>query len=87
VSRRETANRPDVGGQIRKARDAAGISQVELAIRLRCGERTVQSWERNERTPRIDALGALAAELGQSVAYFYGSDDPKKTNGPVEAAA
>jgi transcriptional regulator with XRE-family HTH domain len=87
VSRQESAERPDVGGQIRKARDAAGISQVELAIRLRCGERTVQAWERNERTPRIDALGALAAELGQSVAYFYGSDAPEPIDEPNGVAA
>lgn len=88
MSRRERAGRPDVGGQIRKARDAAGISQVELALRLECGERTVQAWERNERTPRLDALASLAAELGQNVAFFYGSDDVEPNGDePNEAAA
>jgi transcriptional regulator with XRE-family HTH domain len=87
VSRRSSAQRPDVGGQIRKARDAAGISQVELAIRLKCGERTVQAWERNERTPRLDALASLAAELGQPVAFFYGSSDPDTNDAPAEAVA
>lgn len=82
-----STERTDIGAQIRKARDAAGISQVELAIRLKCGERTVQAWERNERYPRLDALTALANELGQSVAYFYGSGAPKSVDEPNGVAA
>lgn len=83
-----STERTDIGAQIRKARDAAGISQVELAIRLKRGERTVQAWERNERTPRLGALTEMANELGQSVAFFYGSGEPVKPNGdPVEQAA
>jgi transcriptional regulator with XRE-family HTH domain len=75
----------NIGAQIRKARDVAGISQVELAKRLGCGERSVQAWERNERTPRLGALIAIADELGQHVAYFYGDGEPD--GDPVEAAA
>lgn len=66
---------PDIGAQIRKARDAANLSQVQLAEQLKLGERTVQAWERNERTPRLGALIALAAHLGQPVAFFYGNGD------------
>lgn len=84
MSRRDSAQRPDVGGQIRKARDLAGISQVELAKRLGCGERSLQSWERNERMPRLGSLTAMAVELGQPVAYFYGADEP---DGEPKAAA
>jgi len=48
----------------------------------------VQAWERNERTPRLDALASLAAELGQNVAFFYGSDDVEPNGDePNEAAA
>lgn len=63
---------PDVGAQIRKAREEAGLTQVQLAEQLDQAERTVQAWERNERTPRMPALVALAAHLGQPVAFFYG---------------
>lgn len=73
-----TPIRTDVGGQIRKARDASGLSQVALAERLGVGERTLQSWERNERYPRLDALQQLAEMLGQPVAYFYGDDEPDR---------
>jgi transcriptional regulator with XRE-family HTH domain len=62
---------PDVGSRIKEAREAAGFSQTALARELGRGERTVQAWERNERTPRIDHLTQLAGLLGRSVAWFY----------------
>lgn len=80
MSRSEFADWPDVGGQIRKARDAAGISQVELAKRLNRGERTIQAWERNERSPRRAGLSDLAELLGQPIAYFYGDGEPVDTD-------
>lgn len=67
---------PDVGSQIRKARDAAGLSQVELARQIGQAERTVQAWESNTRTPRMDGLVALARALDQPVAFFYTDHDP-----------
>lgn len=66
------ASTPDVGAQIRKAREESCLTQVQLAEQLGQAERTVQAWERNERTPRMPALIALAAHLGQPVAFFYG---------------
>ncbi len=66
---------PNVGAQIRKARNAAGLSQVALATKLKIAERTVQSWEANERTPRLAGLTSLARSLGQPVGFFYGHDD------------
>jgi transcriptional regulator with XRE-family HTH domain len=74
-------NRTDVGRQLRRAREARGLSQVALAELLGVGERSVQAWERNERHPRLDALEEVARALGQPVAYFYGADQP------AEAAA
>lgn len=74
-------HRTDVGRQLRRAREARGLSQVALAGLLGVGERTVQAWERNERHPRLDALEEVARALGQPVAYFYGADEP------VEAVA
>jgi len=60
-----------VGPRIREARDAAGLTQVALAERLGQGERTIQAWEINERTPRLDALRKLALALGKDLAWFY----------------
>jgi DNA-binding XRE family transcriptional regulator len=80
-----SSDRPDVGAQIRKAREALRISQVELSLRLDCGERSVQAWERNERTPRLDALTSISRVLGQPVAYFYGDGEPDGNDAPVAA--
>jgi transcriptional regulator with XRE-family HTH domain len=75
-----STKRPDVGDQLRKARLAVGISQVTLAQHTGYSERAIQSWERNERTPRLKHLIRLASTLGQEVAFFYGSDDPSDTS-------
>ena len=61
----------DLGARIRTAREEAGLSQVGLAEELKQGERTIQSWERNERVPRLPALMRLAVRLDKPVAYFY----------------
>lgn len=62
---------PNMGARIKEARETQGLSQTALAERMGAGERTVQAWERNERTPRIDALTRLAAVLEVSVADFF----------------
>lgn len=66
----------DIGRQIRKARAALGLSQITLAERTGCAPRSLQAWESGDRTPRLGALTALAAALGQDVAYFYGDGEP-----------
>lgn len=66
---------PDFGRQIRRARAATGLSQVQLAERLGRSERTVQTWEANERNPRLDNLIALADCLGQPLPFFYGDEE------------
>lgn len=48
-----------------------GLSQIALATQLGQGERTVQAWERNERTPRMDSLLRLASLSERPVSWFY----------------
>lgn len=67
----ENVQVPNVGARIKEARDLLGLSQMALAAALDQGERTVQAWERNERTPRLDALSRLAALAGRPVSWFY----------------
>ena len=76
---------PNVGAQIRKARTASKLSQVDLAKRLGYAERSIQAWERGERLPRLPNLVALADALGQDVAFFYGSDDLPDSGDEVAA--
>lgn len=62
---------PDVGARIKEARELLGLSQTALADELGAGERTVQAWERNERTPRLKALLRLSELSGRPVSWFY----------------
>lgn len=67
-----TQEQVDVGARIREAREATGLSQLNFAKELQVGERTVQAWEGNERTPRLGALKKIALRTGKPLAFFYG---------------
>lgn len=70
---------PDIGAKIKQAREEIGLTQIQLALELGQAERTVQAWERNERTPRLPALTALAERTEKPVAFFYGVDDDSES--------
>jgi transcriptional regulator with XRE-family HTH domain len=74
-----------VAARIREARALTGLSQVALAKELGRGERTVQAWERAERTPRLTQLQPLAEKVDRPVAWFYGDGD-EAINEEKEAA-
>jgi transcriptional regulator with XRE-family HTH domain len=74
----EEKRAPDVGARIREARDILGIPQTALAALLGAGERTVQAWERNERTPRMDTLARIGALVDRPVSWFYETPEPEK---------
>lgn len=67
----EETQAPNVGAKIKEAREIAGLSQLALARELEQGERTVQAWERNERTPRLDSLVRLGRLTDRPVSWFY----------------
>lgn len=68
----------DIGARIKEAREATGMSQLAFAKALRIGERTVQAWEGNTRTPRLGMLELVAEKTNRPVSWFYE---------PVEAQA
>jgi transcriptional regulator with XRE-family HTH domain len=51
-----------IGQRLRKVRDDLGLTQVEMASRVRVASRTWQSWERAEYYPTAEALGFLAEQ-------------------------
>lgn len=53
----------DLGDRIRTAREAAGLSQAQLAERIGTTQRTIGNWERGTATPR-SKTGALETVLG-----------------------
>lgn len=56
-----------VGSRIRKEREAAGITQAELASRIGTASSMIGQWENNNRNPKAAVLERIAAALNISV--------------------
>ena len=65
----------EIGQIILEWRKAHGISQRELAERLRCGTHTVMGWENGINYPGFWALGVLADEMHCTVDYLMGREN------------
>ena len=65
---------------IRAAREAKGLSQVELAAKLNVVRQTISKWERNLSVPDAELLVSLSDALNVSVADLLGE-------GPAPVAA
>jgi transcriptional regulator with XRE-family HTH domain len=75
----EAESEAHVGARIREARQALGLSQVELAERVRVSQPTIAHWEQGTHTPRQLALARLADALGVSRTWLM--------TGPAEPIA
>lgn len=61
-----------VGGNIKDARESAGLTQHELAVKLmRADAMAISRWERGVHRPNDEALLRLAEVLGHPVHWFY----------------
>jgi transcriptional regulator with XRE-family HTH domain len=58
--------------RIREARLARGLSQAELAERVRVSQPTIAHWEQGVHAPRQMAMARLAEALGVSAAWLTG---------------
>lgn len=58
-------------GQVRRAREEAGLTQAELARRIGVTPRTVWNWEWGHREPRGKYLRLLAEVTGKPVTFFF----------------
>lgn len=75
-----------IGSRIKQARQAAGISQAELAAAMGITRSACSQWESNEGTgPRRERLEALAAELGVSYQWLT-TGKKADTSGQVSEA-
>lgn len=59
-----------VAKRLREARDANGLTQGELAERLGVTQTAISYWESGKRTPGIEELLDLAAQLGRDIRFF-----------------
>jgi transcriptional regulator with XRE-family HTH domain len=63
-----------LAGRLRAARKAAGLTQVELARRVKSDQALLSRIERGEAVGRPELLRALARELKVTVSYLLGED-------------
>lgn len=68
--------------KLRALREAAGISQRELARQIDERQSNVSFWERTGILPRSDKLTAIATALGVTVEQLLGEVKPKRVLSP-----
>lgn len=73
-----------IGRRIMLARDAAGLTQAQLAERVPCNPQTVSNWEHERRQPRYDDLMRLAEVLERPVSWFLGEESAETAWAEVE---
>jgi ribosome-binding protein aMBF1 (putative translation factor) len=56
---------------VQSLREAAGLTQEELARKLNRSTRIVSDWDHSRRLPRIDNAAELAKELGVSLKVLF----------------
>ncbi|SIS77478.1 helix-turn-helix domain-containing protein [Phaeovulum vinaykumarii] len=80
-----------LGDRLAAAREAAGLSQSELAARLGVRARTLASWENDTAEPRANRLQMLSGMLGVSLVWLLTGEgegvDPEEIQTPGAAAA
>jgi transcriptional regulator with XRE-family HTH domain len=64
---------PEIHELIKNERIKAGLSEEDMAKRLKIPRSTYQYWEEN--TPKIDKIKAVAKALGYKEDYFFGKND------------
>ena len=83
--RRASKDRPRQGARLVELRQAAGLSQAELARLIGESQQNVAYWELSDKPPRSDAIPKLAKVLGVRVDVLLDVDEPivRRGNGPV----
>ena len=69
--------RPAYGQHLAELREAAGLTQQQLADKLDVPQSNITFWERSEKPPRGEVLSKLAHAVGVSVDVLLGVTPPK----------
>lgn len=67
---------------LRLLREAAGLSQRELARQIDERQSNVSFWERTGALPRSDKLAPIASALGVTVEELLGAEKARRSAGP-----
>lgn len=71
-----------VVSRLKALREAAGLSQRELARQIGERQSNIQYWETTGKFPRSDALVPLAKALGVTVEEVLGQPRPRRATAP-----
>ena len=71
----ELASSPRPADLIRQARLAAGLTQADLAGRIRTTQSVVSRWERGGDEPRLSTLDRILRACGRRLAITVEDDD------------
>jgi transcriptional regulator with XRE-family HTH domain len=82
--RRLSRPRPRQGARLAAFRQAAGLTQIELATLIGETQQNIAFWEQSEKPPRSDVLPRLSKVLGVRVEALLGEELPRfRRSGPV----
>jgi transcriptional regulator with XRE-family HTH domain len=70
-----TLARLDTGALIREARTLAGLTQTQLAARVRTKQSVISRWERGVEEPRLETLARLLRACGFEADVTYRRHD------------
>lgn len=73
-------NRYVTGAMIKRLREERGLTQSQLAEKLKVTDKTVSKWENCRGYPDITLIEPLAAALGVSVIELFAGQDVTNTN-------
>lgn len=74
-----------VGERVRERREAAGLTQAELAERIYVSRQTVNNWETGKTLVDVQSLTLIAAELGTSASELLGERGAEAVRAEVES--
>ena len=88
TGRPTTTERTDFGTRLHALREAAGLTQQEVAEQLSIAQSSYATWERQTPALRPDQLERLAEILGVAVADFFSAKlpAPSRRGGPLGRA-
>lgn len=69
-----------LGTRIKEARKKAGITQDDLAKRLKIALSTFNKYEKDHRVPGADVLAKIAKELNADSGWLLTGDETKQTS-------
>ena len=72
----------DHGKRLKQLRQAAGLSQRQLAERVGVIHSNINYWENSSKLPRAELLIPIAKSLGVSVEVLLGEPKPSKSKIP-----